>query len=679
MKINTEWLKSEFGINIPVNELAQKLTQIGFEVEGITREDSHAILELNVTPNRGDCMSHLGIAREIAATCEKVRIKKSKPKESGRDIKKLITVSVLDNKLCLRYCARIIEGVQISSSPDWLKKRLESVGIRSINNVVDVTNYVLMELGHPLHAFDLDKIKGKKIIVRTAKNGEKIKTLDGVERELTEENLVIADADEPIALAGVMGGANTEVTEETKNILLEAAIFLPESIQRTAKTHKIETESSIRFSRGVDYDGTINAIDKAALMIQSLAQGRIAKGIIDIKSERKRRFVIFNINKMSEFIGTEIEEKRAIKILRNLNFKLGKDKKGNIKVEVPSFRNDIREQADIYEEIARHYGYNQIPEIIPAEKLYRVSNPKPNTLEIIKSTLCNLGFFEVITYSFINPNFREKFMLPVDAGDVVLLNPLSVERSIMRPLILPGIIEVAEYNIYHGNPDLKLFEIGRTFTRKNGVTESEHLCGLLTGRAIRFWQEKERGYDFYDAKGAIEEIARSIQVQVEFKQGSMPFLLPSVSAEIYINGERVGFVGELLPKIKESFGIKDSCIVFEFAIDSLINHEITYPIYKPIPRLLAIERDISIIIKKSILSNDILTLIKSTSELITDAFVFDVYEGKNIPDDSRSIAIRIRIQPVERNLTDEEIDNIILNIVKILKDKYNAELRGKLT
>jgi phenylalanyl-tRNA synthetase beta chain len=678
MKLNTEWLKEEFGINLPDDRLIKTLTGIGFEVESITNFNDYTVIDVNVTPNRGDCMSHLGIARELfAVQGKKLRQKAVKLKESKEKVSEYISVKVLNKQLCLRYCARIIRNVRIQPSPDWLKIRLESVGIRSINNVVDVTNYILMALGHPLHAFDLDRVKGN-IIIRTANNGEKIQTLDGVERVLSAENLVIADEEKPIALAGVMGGANTEVSESTTNILLEAAVFLPESIQKTSRELKIETESSIRFSRGVDYEGVIYALDYAAEMIQNNAGGEILNGFIDIIGKRKKTpGVIFSTDELNSFLGTEIKEKIVLRILNSLNFKTAKKNK-NITAFAPSYRNDISCPADIYEEVARHFGYDRIPLTMPVDKLYRPPELRRNILKMIREKMQSMGFMEVITYSFINPDYKQKLSLHEHIEPITLLNPLSQERSVMRPLLLPGMFESAEYNINHGNSNLKLFEIGRCFHYDNNKNciEEEHLCGLIAGFAEDEWYAPKRQVDFYDAKGIIEEVFRVCNAHLVTEHVREPYLIPGASVYIFYNGEQIGIAGEVMPEVREKFGINTPCVIFELNISNLINSESPIPEFKQIPRLLALERDISLIVDRKVPGTELINAVLKASPLINGTRIFDVYEGKNIQSGRKSIGIRIKIQPVEKNLTDNEIDNIILNAVKILEKEFNAELRG---
>ncbi len=678
MKLNTEWLRRDFGVNLSDEDLINTLTNLGFEVESVTKFENFSILDVNITPNRGDCMSHLGIARELLALSgKKLQQRRIKLKESQEKVSKYISVSVLDKDLCPRYCARIIKDVKIHDSPDWLKKRLESVGIRSINNVVDATNYILMEIGHPLHAFDLDKIKGNKIIVRRAKKGEKLKTLDGIERELSPENLVIADEEKAIALAGIMGGENTEVSLSTTSILLEAAVFLPESIQGTSKKLKIETESSIRFSRGVDFEGVQYALDRAAEMIQKLAGGRILKSCIDISRRHLKGTITFSVDTVKSFLGIDIKEKEIIKILNALNFKITKKNK-NIIVSVPSYRNDISFPADIYEEIARHYGYDRIPLIIPSEKLYRSPELKKDIFKIIREKMQSMGFTEVITYSFINPDYRDKLLLKDHNYTITMLNPLSQDRSVMRPMLIPGLLEVAEYNINHGNSDLRLFETGRVFHyNSEGICiEEEHLAGLMTGSAEDEWYAPKRPADFYDIKGIIEEILGIWNLHLVTTQSREPYLVPNASVDIFVNGEKLGIAGEITPEIKERTGIKGPCIIFELNIDNLIHKRIPSPEFKQIPRLLAIERDISVIVDKKIPAMALIDALLGSSKLISTAKIFDVYEGKNIPSGRKSIGIRIQIQPLEKNLTEDEIDNIILNVVKILEKNFNAELRG---
>ncbi|HEY4716113.1 MAG TPA: phenylalanine--tRNA ligase subunit beta [bacterium] len=683
MKISINWLRDDFKIKIRPDEIKDILTMLGFEVENMEKQGNDIVLELNVTPNRPDCLSHAGIARELYAKSGKLfRPNKSVLKEYGEGISKSVSVKIIADALCPRYSARLITDVKIGDSPDWLKQRLEAVGIRSLNNVVDATNYIMMKLGQPLHAFDLDKISGKKIAVRTAADREQIKTLDGTERILGEGMLVIADSNAPIALAGIMGGEGTEVNQSTRNILLESACFDPSIVRLTSKKLGIETESSLRFGRGVDPEGTLTALDEAAFIISKLTGGRIAKGKIDIYSKKpKTRIVKFNLKKTNGFLGTPVTDENARRILHSLGLKTKKTQKG-AQVEIPSFRRDIAEEADLLEEIARHHGYELIPSSVPYDKFKKHPVVKHAPAELIRSILTANGFHEVITYSLISPDIFERLKLGETdprRNPIQILNPLSQDRSVMRTFLLPGLIESANYNINHKRYDLKLFEIGKAFEKikKNELTkETTKIAGIITKRPDAGWYSTKREADFFDAKGVIDNILEAFSLNAELKPADEPFLYPNAAVGIYAGGEKIGYAGELLPVVKETFDLKGNTAVFELDIEKLLIATPSEKTYQPLPRLTHIERDIAIIVDKEITSQRLIELSRRTDEtLIRMVKVFDVYEGINMPHGKKSIGLRITIQPHERNLTDEEIEGIINNIINTVTKETNAVLR----
>jgi phenylalanyl-tRNA synthetase beta chain len=663
---------------------------IGFPLsKALGLEDT--LLEINVTPNRGDCLSHIGLAREVSAIFNRpLTYPDTSAAPSGRTIQEETSVSILAPELCPRYIARLIRGVTIGPSPAWLSQRLLSVGIRSINNVVDVTNFVLMELGQPLHSFDFDTLSGRRIVVRKAETGERMTTLDGQERDLTQEMLVIADGEKGVALAGIMGGLNTEIKGSTKNILLESACFEPRCIRRTAKKLGLSSEASMRFERGVDIEGAIKAADRAAALIQEFAGGEIVPGWIDAYPKPLRvEPIALNIHKTSKFLGVDVSMEEVIDISHRLGLAAAVQDKEVVRITPPSFRPDLTRPVDLMEEIARLIGYDRIPATIP--NISSTNRKELGTISVrrkIREILTGLGFDEIITYSFISEKFNSIFSGPeLNAPlDVVRIkNPISEDQSIMRTSLLPGLLETMSRNWAQRNLDLRLFELGIVFTASADAEtlpkETNRLCVLGTGRRnpeSHYFQGE--GVDFYDLKGILESLADSLKIKkFSVREADAPtYFVPGKYLRCFSSDDRLGELGEISPLVRTQFDLKETAFIIDLDVDRLGLAITDIPQFKPWPRFPETTRDMALILDNHILWKEIRDEILSIKEpLIEEIELFDLYSGKPIPEGKRNLGVRIHYRSTEKTLSDELVNPIQEMLLKRVLEKFGASLREK--
>jgi phenylalanyl-tRNA synthetase beta chain len=640
------------------------------------------IIEVGITPNRPDCLSVLGIAREVAAILRKrINHPDYTVSEGGEDIGNLASVEVIDSDGCPRYSFRVITDITIAPSPKWLKTRLEASDIRSINNVVDVTNFVLLELGQPLHAFDYDSIEGRKIIVRFAKEGESIETLDGTKRTLTSEDLLICDAQKPIALAGVMGAMNTEISRLTGNILLESAYFNPVRVRRTSKRANLRSESSYRFERGVDPNGVVNALDRASELIRELSGGKVARGKIDVYLNpiRPKELNVLTSH-VNSILGAQIESERIRQILDGLEIRALNVNDGEISFKVPTFRVDLTREIDLVEEVARHYGYNSIAATLPAVRMKTEGEKREKALEgRLKEALTSFGFLEVINYSFEDPEFLSLFN---GNEPLRILNPLTKEGSVMRTNLTAGILRNVIFNLNHQVQDIRIFEIGRVFTpRENKLPEeNKKIAGAMTGkRQAELWDEEE--FDFFDLKGILERMFEvfSISERVRFEEDSkIRFLHPGKSAKALLEGEEeVGFFGELHPEFQGRLGISKRVYLFEIDLEKLVaSRKGTEKKFRSLPKFPSVRRDIALVVDENIAVGEIINEVKKVaSSLIEDVNVFDVFKGEPVGKGKKSVAVSIILRASDKTLTDEEANEAQANALKRLESVLGAELR----
>ncbi len=654
--------------------------ELGVNIASYVYMDDY-VLEVSPTPNRGDCFGVLGVAREVAALYgKKLFMPEVKLEEWDISVEDFVDVIIEDPDLCPRYVARYIEDVQIKESPLWMKVALKAFGMRPISNVVDVTNYILMEIGHPLHAFDYTTLKGSKIVVRRAREGEYIVTLDGEFRELDTDTLVIADAERPVAIAGIMGGANSEVTGSTTKVLLESAYFSPSSIRRTSKRLGLSTEASKRFERGTDIETVVYAINRTAELIQRLAGGKIAKGLYDNYPKRfEKPVVLLRTERVNFILGEKIEENEIERILNGLGFALKRKSEG-FEVEVPYHRiHDVTREIDLIEEVARIWGYNRIPSLMPAGPIPKERMESDHYFtERVRDILSSSGLMEVITYSFINPRYFEIFGLnDHKEKSIKLLNPLSEEMAVMRTSLIFGLVETALRNFRVREMDLALFEVGRVFLKENGMAEILNAGFLFTGNIPRHWSENPRKYDFYDIKGVIEGLCLSLGANVRFVPSQARFLHPGKSADVIFDNKVIGYLGALHPDLLDKLDVSQEIWVGELELEALKRVK-AEKIFSPLPKYPEVTRDLSFIVPKDITFESIYNFILAQdTPYLKRVALIDVYEGKPIEEGKRSITLSFTFGADDRTLNDDEVDEIFWGIAEKLEQKFPVTIRTK--
>ncbi|MDE0016612.1 MAG: phenylalanine--tRNA ligase subunit beta [Candidatus Poribacteria bacterium] len=642
------------------------------------------VFELEITPNRPDCLSLIGVAREIRAeTGNALKLPPVDLKEDETDIQKTTSVTIEAPDLCPRYAARVIRGVKVGQSPAWLQQRLESVGVGVINNIVDITNFVLMEYGQPLHAFDYHKLAENRIVVRRAVENENITTLDEVERDLAPDMLVIADAEKPVALAGIMGGYDSEITETTADVLLESAYFNPSSIRATAKTLGISTEASYRFERGADPGAVLAALDRATQLIAELAGGSICKGVVDVyPGEQPLHQIQFRPERVNFILGTAIEATEMAEILSDLGFEVKADGTGNYQVTVPTFRSDLTREIDLIEEIARVYGYDNIPTTLPKGDIpVPAPNPSTEVRKRIKHFLLAAGMMEAINYSFCDPNGFDKIRFAADhpRRDVLKLqNPLSPEMSVLRTTLLPNLLENAQHNRNHQIDTIALFEIGSVFIRNGAEKEPERVTGILAGQVgDGVYSNPYREPDFYDIKGVVEGILEVCGiVDYTLEKTDAPTFHPGRNAAVLSSNKQIGIFGEAHPEVLENYDLPYKAYLFDFDMEALVDAAIFAKRFEPIPVYPKVERDLAIVVDKAVLSDMPTGLIYATGgELVESVRLFDVYEGEQVPEGKKSLAYAITYHSATETLTDKAVNALHDKVVKRLNQELGAELR----
>lgn len=683
MKASYNWLKEFVDFNLPHRELAHALTMAGFEVEAIEEVEDDIIFDIGVTPNRPDCLSIIGIAREISAILDLPL------KDVNAEIRKQEgegpLIEIKDPDLCLRYSSRTIIGVKPGPSPEWLVKRLEAHDIRSTSNIVDITNYVLLETGQPLHAFDLDKLAGNKIVVKQAGNKNEFHTLDNEKRTLNKDTLLIWDAEKPVAIAGVMGGLNSEVSQSTRNILLESAFFNPVSVRRTSKFLNLKTESSYRFERGVDMIGVKSALDRAASLIADIAGGKVSH-LTDIYPDPYTpRKLCVKFKKINSVIGIDIDEPFVEKALTGLGFKIKREGDG-IVVTPPSFRQDIQRDVDIIEEAARLYGYDRIPSTLPAVQM--ISAPVHKTQEAIKSiknAMVKSGFSEAINYSFLNPEILDKLNIPPEDRRrklVFIKNPLRKEEEAMRTTLIPALLNNVSLNLNRGEKILRLFEVSRVFLPSGQKLPDEVIqMGAIYHKdmSASIWHDKHDG--FYDLKGVLENLFSELGIRdysfIQEVSSCEPYLHPGKSCAITINSEKIGSLGTLHPSVSTAFDISGNINILElYDIEKIQKAVSSAADFVSLPRYPYVERDLAIVVSKDITVGQAEESITGIdSEIIEAVSLFDIYTGKPIPDNKKSLAFSIRYRASDRTLTDSEVDVLHSSILRRLEENLKAELR----
>lgn len=647
------------------------------------------VYDVSLTPNRADCLSHFGVARDLAAYFGKqVKVPEIKVHESNIDSNIDINISIDDIDKCPRYSGRVIRNIEVKESPQWLKRRLTSVGLRPKNNIVDITNYVLMEFGQPLHAFDLDKIEGSSIIVKTATDKEKFITLDGKERILDDQMLMICDSVKSVAIGGVMGGANTEISSSTKNLLLESAYFDPGCIRRTSKLLGIQSDASYRFERGVDHENIIRASDRAAMLISKVCDCQIQSKVIDIYPKKiERKVCKLRYQRANEIIGIKLSNNEIRKMISGLGFVILNENESSIQVEVPGYRVDIESEIDLIEEVARLYNYDNIePDFTSNINFSRSALPvelssKP-LKEKIRNFLVPAGFNEIITQNQTDPNSAEKF----DENPIRISNPLGEELSLMRTSLIPSMLKTIERNHKVGNTDLQLFEIGKTFRKSSGnifideICESEELIIGITGnRFPMHWSGKSFESDFYDLKGIFESLMGFLKIENVIRIGESEDkdrIFKQDMSGIYHNDDLIGRFGEINVKYLKTFDIESKVFIIYVNLSRLFFIESNFGKFDPVPPFPSVSRDLGFIMDNSILSEKVKNVIVSNGgSLLRNCEIFDLYKGKGIEPGSKSIAFGLEFSASDRTLTDAEVDKAVQKIVNSVESKFQAILR----
>ncbi len=646
---------------------------IGKSLKDILKIDDNAI-EISLTPNRGDCLSIYGVAREVAAS-NKIDIKDFTVKTTQVTTKNTRTVRITAKSECPRYLCRIIENIDSSiKSPLWLTEKLRCSGIRSVNVVVDITNYVMLELGQPLHAFDNDRLNGD-IEVRFPTDNEKLKLLDETEVKINTGTLLISDASGPLALAGLMGGFDTAVTDSTENILLESAFFKPEIILGQARQYGLNTDSSHRFERGVDPEIQCIAIERATQLILSICGGQVGP-VVEKKNEKaipRNHEILLRNSQINRILGMDLDAKFVNKTFKKLGMKCVR-KEDTWRITPPSYRFDIQIEADLIEELARTYGYDLIPVSIPSVELSMKSDKK-QTANKLREILINRDYQEIITYSFVDPNLH--YLLNKDEVSLSLINPIAPELSDMRVSLLPGLISSLQRNVKRQRERVRLFEVGLVFSGNKKESQDCHIGGIIYGNTLeKQWDKNVLLSDFYDVKCDIEVLlSECIDTnRIEFTGGNNQALHPGQRADVYIDTIKVGYFGQLHPGISSSLGFVKNVFVFELNVELLSKKKQIN--YKKISKFPTISRDISLLVDEQVQFNEILESVqKSAPEHLIKLELFDLYRGKGIEKGKKSMALGLTFQSIRSTLKDEEVDNNMHKLIKGLSDRLNAKLR----
>ncbi|NQT46649.1 MAG: phenylalanine--tRNA ligase subunit beta [Candidatus Omnitrophica bacterium] len=679
MKISYDWIKEYVDIRMAPETLEEALTMSGTEVISSEKLGDDRIMELEVTPNRPDCLSMVGMAREISAVTGK-RFKKPTAKLPSFKVLKDQTplkIEIKDKDLCPRYTGRIIKGVEVKPSPVWLKKRIESMGLRPVNNIVDITNFCLFESGQPLHAFDYAKLDGGRIIVRRARKGEKITTIDNNVQELAASDLVIADSARPVAIAGVMGGVDTEVAAFTKTILLESAYFAPNSVRRTARRLGLPSESSYRFERSVDLGAVLSASDRAAALILDLAGGELGQ-LCDIgKKAASEKKISFDMSSVNRVLGTDLSEQQIKKILTLLQFKLKPKGKDKVDIQIPSFRQDLNRGIDLIEEIARVYGYERITPKIPhiVGHTDRVEDSRKVILRS-REILASAGLDEVITYSLLSRAKHRNLRLSED-NLVALRNPLSLEQEVMQTSQLPGMLDVVAHNLNRKVDDIEIFAFGRSYQRMGKKRYKEE--AILTIAMCGNIKEEQRGYrkvNFFDLKGALDLLMDELRVPFSIEEKRFAWCREGLSCVIKISEKEAGFMGELKGDIRGQLGIERPVFIAEVNFDAVTKSAELKRSYKEVPKFPSILRDISIVIDESISADRISkTIREAAGSLAARVELVDIYHGKQIPNGSKGMTYRVEYLDKKKTLRDEEVNGPHQKVCSAITEQLNAKIR----
>ncbi|CAI2717796.1 phenylalanine--tRNA ligase subunit beta [Nitrospina watsonii] len=699
MKVQLDWLKEYVDWDMSKEALCHLLTMSGLEVEADEPVDlgggkTTEVVELNVTPNRGYCLSHIGVAREIAG----ITGNPFHPPDPDPELEKAFVSSPaqdrlqVDNEepgLCPRYTALVLDNVKVGPSPQWLQERLLAIGLRPINNVVDITNFVMMEYGQPLHAFDLNLLKNRRIRVRRATQQEPFVALDGTQLRFDPDALVIADDEKPIALAGVMGGANSQVTTDTTTVALESACFDPVSVRQASKKYGLRSDSSFRFERGVDIEAVITAQSRAALLIRELAGGEILKDRFDdYPKPRMRKQIDLRVARAHQVLGTELGTEKILGYLKGLGLNVVNNDHAaeTYCVEVPAFRPTLEREIDLIEEVARLNGYDNIPVTQPVGSLSPVlPTPTRRIIQEARARLCHLGYAEAVNFSFTESehalNFKTAFA-PADATPIDLDNPISADLSTMRTSLLPGLVKAAASNFNKGNKSVRLFEAGGIFytpkDQKDAVQVSCFAVMATGPHAPGVWKSTGQTHDYYDIKGVLESLLDGFGVAVAMRPASRSFLDADRSVACFAGEREVAYCGLLDAKRAAAMGLDTPVCVLEIHVENLAAAVPVRKKFHPLPKFPETYRDISILVDKPVASGEISDLIREAGQpLLSRVDLYDQFEGKKLPEGKKSLTYALAFQSPDKTLTDAEVTPVFESIVQALGERLGASLRDQ--
>ena len=682
MKISYNWLGELVTLTLNPKELGERLTMAGLAVEGVERIGDDHILDFDLTSNRPDALCHLGIAREAALVCgTSLTALPTTLNEADQRVETAAAVEVLDPDLCPRYAARVVRGVRVGPSPKWLADRLESIGQRPVNNIADITNYVMFELNQPTHAFDLNLLRGQRIIVRRPRAGEQIITLDGFTRELAPEMLVIADAERAVAVAGVMGGADTEINERTTDVLIESAYFNPASIRHTARALGMDTEASYRFARGADFGAQVRACDRVAQMIAEIAGGQILTGVLDVyPAPITRDEVSLREARIERLTGLKVPIERAAEILRKLGFEVELiPVEKRLRATAPPFRVDISREEDLVEEVARHVGYDLVDVTLPAwSGAGQYLNGDKHRRNVRRALTAN-GFDEAISFSFVSGE-RDQVFRGGDGPAATLSNPIDVNQSEMRASLITGLLDAVQHNFNQGTRDIKLFEIGRVFRVAEADErpfEREVLGLAMSGAVLPDDWRGSKQIELYDLKGAVEVVMSALNISgFTIHRASVEYLHPGQSAVLAHDGEEIARFGRLHPRVASLYKFRQPVFIGELEFEKLLALPADRVRYSALARFPAASRDVSALVPDAVMWDDIERAVRDLGILeIVSVRVFDMYKGKEMPDGFHSLAFRVVYRGPGRTLTDEEVAGMHERVRALLEDRFGAQLR----
>ena len=674
MKVPLSWLAEYVEVPVEPRRLAEDLTLAGLAVDAVEGHGQDTVLDLDITTNRVDCMNVYGVAREVAVLYRKpLRPLEVSVQEAGAPAAQALRVEVEAPDLCPRFCARILD-VRVGPSPQWLRDRLEAVGVRPINNVVDLTNYVMMEMGHPSHAFDLAKVPGGRLVIRWAREKERVTTLDGVERSLAGRVGVVAGPEAPLALAGIMGGASSEVSDATRTVALEAAYWDPLSIRRAAKALAMHTEASHRFERGADPEGPLAATARIAHLLQKIGAGTARPGLIDqCPAPVPRRLVALRMSQVPRVLGTTVADPEARRILTGLGFTLGDARGETISAQVPTWRSDVAREVDLIEEVARHHGYAKIPSTLPPAAGVEGLRPWQAMERAVRDVMVGAGLVEVINYAFV-PDAP-----PTSARRVELQNPLAEDQGALRDaLVVPGLVRTLQSNLRRGMRDVRIFEIGRVFLPASAAPSEERRLGvLLAGGSTPHWSQRRRATDFFDAKGILEVLARRIGPLDFQATAALPaHVHPGKAARVIWNGQDLGYVGSLHPDTMAAWELRDETVVAELTLDPIFAAPPRVARLEAVSRFPAVARDVSLVCDQGLSARELERVVRAAAGgTLRSVTVTDRYQGPPVPAGKVGLTMSLVYHDPSRTLTGEEVQASMEAVVKGLKE-HGAEIRG---